>query len=236
MLLLAMVWVTVRAASPSAVETTPVIVAARDLAAGHRIAPGDVQATAWPAAIVPPAAMTVATDAVVGGSLAGPLHRGELLTDARVLGPGLLRGLPTGTVAVPVRVSDPAGASLVRGGDHVDVLVSTANSWSAKDGDVGSGSGATSSERAVRNALVLSVSGVATGSGAAGSGAAGTGAAAGSGIAGMAGGWGGSGTNTDDDESVQALSGVLVLAVHSSEADRLAAATVGASVSVAVLP
>jgi hypothetical protein len=46
------------------------------------------------------------------------------LTDVRVTGRGLLRGQPPGTVAVAVRLADPAGAGLAQPGDRVDVLAS----------------------------------------------------------------------------------------------------------------
>ena len=59
--------------------------------------------------------------AALGRVLAGPVRRGEALTDVRLLGAGLLiRG--RGLVAVPVRLADSATAYLLHAGDRVDVL------------------------------------------------------------------------------------------------------------------
>ena len=70
-----------------------------------------------------------------GRTLAGPIRAGELLTDARVIGPGLLTGQPAGTVAMPIRLGDPVTGTLVRAGDRVDVLASSSSSvaaWSSE--------------------------------------------------------------------------------------------------------
>ena len=98
----------------------PVVVATVDLAAGVTLGDGDVEVTQAPAGLVPDGAAPL--DEAVGGTLAAPLRRGEIVTDARVLGPGLLAGQPDGSVAVPVRPSDPAAAALLRPGDRVRVL------------------------------------------------------------------------------------------------------------------
>ena len=81
--------------------------------------------------------------AFLGRLVAGPVRRGEALTDVRLLGPGLLGpgllgpgllgpGLlgaasgPSQLVAVPVRVAEPATAALLRAGDRIDVLAASA--------------------------------------------------------------------------------------------------------------
>lgn len=60
---------------------------------------------------------------VVGATLAGPARRGEVLTDARILGPRLA-GLAAGPDAriVPLHLTDAAVLDLIRSGDVVDVL------------------------------------------------------------------------------------------------------------------
>jgi Flp pilus assembly protein CpaB len=58
----------------------------------------------------------------VGRVLAGPMRRGEVLTDVRLVGGGLLEGYGPGIVATPVRVADGGTVRLVRPGDQVDVL------------------------------------------------------------------------------------------------------------------
>jgi pilus assembly protein CpaB len=234
------VWVTVRAASPNPPELMSVLVATHDLTAGHLLTADDLRMAKWPADLTPAGHLVGGTEAhsppdsteseqpasasFIGRTLASGIRKGEPLTDARVLGSGLLQGLPVGSVAVPVRLTDPASAALVQAGDHVDILASTAATWSAEDAGSSSFSPATT-KRAVRNALVLSVPGadglLTNGASQSGSGLAGTGGQ----------GTGGSGAAGDG-----ALAGLLVLAVPASEVDRLAGATAGAQVSVSVLP
>jgi Flp pilus assembly protein CpaB len=108
-----------RTAAPAGVA---VVVVARDLAAGAILTAGDVRAIGLPATAVPVGAARDVR-AVVGRILAGPVRRGEPITDARLLGPGLTAGLgPAESTAVPVRLDDPDTAALVRPGDRVDVL------------------------------------------------------------------------------------------------------------------
>lgn len=98
----------------------PVVTAAADLAAGTVLSVGDLAVVEAPADMVPDG--RVSADDADGRSLAAPLRRGEVVTDARLVGPGLLTGQPDGTVAVPVRPSDPAVTGLLRAGDRVRVL------------------------------------------------------------------------------------------------------------------
>lgn len=105
--------------APSAAPTVQVVTAARDLTAGTALTAADVVTSALPTDLVPAGALTDAA-ALAGRLVAGPVRRGEPLTDVRLLGAGLLpRG---GSVAVPVRLAEPATAALVVAGDRVDVL------------------------------------------------------------------------------------------------------------------
>lgn len=99
-----------------------VVVAVRDLAPGVTLSAADVTVSRRPAPTVPEGALTD-VDAVVGASLAGPSRRGEVLTDARVLG-SRLAGLSVGPDArvVPLHLADAAVLDLIRPGDVVDVL------------------------------------------------------------------------------------------------------------------
>lgn len=108
------------ARSPTALKDVPV--AARDIGGGSVLGPSDVRTVALPAGAVPAGSLPSAA-AAVGRTLAGAVRRGEPLTDARVVSPGLatLAGGP-GAVAVPVRLVDPGVAALLRPGDRVDVL------------------------------------------------------------------------------------------------------------------
>lgn len=122
---MAAVLLMLRPASPPVVAaeaTVPVVVVGRDVAAGTTLSRELVRAAALPASAVPAgAARDVRT--VLSRVVAGPMRRGEPLTDARLLGPGLTAGLDaTESAAAPVRLADRDSASLVRPGDRVDVL------------------------------------------------------------------------------------------------------------------
>lgn len=104
--------------------STDVVVAARDLAPGQVIAAEDLRTTTVGVRVVPDGAVT-SVDAVAGRTTAGAVRTGETLTDVRVVGPSLA-ALATGSTSatsVPVRLSDPDVAALLRPGDEVDVVV-----------------------------------------------------------------------------------------------------------------
>lgn len=104
---------------PSPPAAVRVLAAARDLPAGTVLRPDDVRPVALPPDAVPAGALR--SDAA-GRTLAGPMRRGEPLTDARLLTGGLLRGYGAGTVAAPIRIADAGVARLLRPGDRIDVL------------------------------------------------------------------------------------------------------------------
>ncbi|HEY7048964.1 MAG TPA: Flp pilus assembly protein CpaB [Jatrophihabitantaceae bacterium] len=97
----------------------PVLVAARDLAAGAQLGAADVRLKPWPDELRPAGALTRAADAV-GHRVAGPVRTGDALTTTRLVGAGLTLGLPPNLRAVPVQVS---GAALIQAGDSIDLLV-----------------------------------------------------------------------------------------------------------------
>lgn len=103
-------------------EQRDVVVAIRDLSPGVTLGADDVTVSRRPAMTIPDGAAST-VDAVVGMTLAGPSRRGEVLTDARVLG-SRLAGLSAGPDArvVPLHLADPAVLDLIRPGDVVDVL------------------------------------------------------------------------------------------------------------------
>ncbi|GGO88546.1 flagellar basal body P-ring biosynthesis protein [Wenjunlia tyrosinilytica] len=103
-----------------------VLVAARDLPGGTRLGPRDVVRARLPGRRVP-AGASRRVEAVRGRTLAGPVRRGEPLTDRGLLGPALLAGYGherhrERMVAAPVRITDAAAAGLLRAGDRIDVL------------------------------------------------------------------------------------------------------------------
>lgn len=99
-----------------------VAVAATDLRPGVTLRAADIQLQRYPAAAVPDGAVTD-TGRLAGSTLAGPVRRGEVLTDARTLGPRVaeLNAGPDARV-VPLRLSDTAVLEVIRTGDVVDVL------------------------------------------------------------------------------------------------------------------
>ena len=108
--------------APNAPPGRRVLTFARDLAAGTSLRPTDLAPVTVPPALVPAGAIRTADEAL-GRLLAGPVRRGEALTDVRLLGASLLAaGGVRGLVATPVRLADSASASLLHAGDHVDVL------------------------------------------------------------------------------------------------------------------
>jgi pilus assembly protein CpaB len=106
--------------APDASARLLVVVAAHDLPAGTRLAPGDVTLVGMPPHLVP-AGAAAAREPVVGETVAGPMRAGEVVTDVRLVGRPLVSGYPRGTVAAPVRIHDSAVAGLLSVGDRIDV-------------------------------------------------------------------------------------------------------------------
>lgn len=107
------------ALAPAPAPTTTVLTAARDLTAGAVLTADDLVGAPLPTRLVPNGALDDVA-AVAGRLVAGPVRRGEPLTDVRLLGAGLLP--PGDEVAAPVRLAEPATGALVVAGDRVDVL------------------------------------------------------------------------------------------------------------------
>lgn len=131
-------------APPAAVR---VLAAARDLAPGRPLTAEDLTTVSVPQALAPTGALDDPAGAV-GRALTGTVRRGELLTDVRLLGSGLLQG--RGLVAAPVRLADTATAALLHAGDRVDVLAASTSGEQAT----------TSAVTVAANVQVLAVPGV----------------------------------------------------------------------------
>lgn len=112
--------------APAPAPTAAVVALSRDLRSGHVLASGDLRTVELPPDAVPAGALPLG--AAEGRSLAGAARAGEVLTAARVTGPGLLTGQPEGRVAAPVRVADAVAAALAQVGARVDVLVAAEGS------------------------------------------------------------------------------------------------------------
>jgi pilus assembly protein CpaB len=108
-----------RRAPPTKAE--PVVVAARDLPAGSRLAASDVRVRAWPADLRPSGAVTRPAQ-VIGRRLAGPIRVNEAVTGTRLDGADLTAGLPAQLQAVPVELTGGAPPGLVHAGDVIDLL------------------------------------------------------------------------------------------------------------------
>ena len=118
------------AVAPPPPATVQVLTAAHDLPPGAVLAPEDLAPAAVPVELVPQGALTD-LGATAGRLVAGPVRRGEPLTDVRLLGSALL---PRGAqVAAPVRLAEPATAALVQAGDTVDVLSASPEGGAAAD-------------------------------------------------------------------------------------------------------
>ena len=109
--------------APGPAATVAAVVLTRDRPGGAVLGPGDLRTEQRPPATVPRGALSLA--AASGRVLAAGARAGEVLTDVRLVGPGLLAGQDAGLVGAPVRVADPAAAALAAPGDRVDVLLAT---------------------------------------------------------------------------------------------------------------
>ena len=106
-----------RAVAPPPADTVALLVARRDLPAGARLGPDDLTRVAFPAALAPAGS---SPDVAVGRVLAGPVSRGEPMTDVRLVGSAFAEA-QAGQAVLPVRLPDAGMASLLRPGDVVDL-------------------------------------------------------------------------------------------------------------------
>lgn len=97
--------------------TAGMLTAVRDLPGGVVLRSSDLVVTE----VDPDAVPAGVSPQPVGRRLASPVRRGEPITDARLVGDGLLEGHP-GLTATPVRIPDPAVVDLLRVGDRFDLL------------------------------------------------------------------------------------------------------------------
>ncbi|HET8583909.1 MAG TPA: SAF domain-containing protein [Jatrophihabitans sp.] len=120
-LLLALLSATGSKHGPAPAPSVAVLVAARDLPAGHTLARSDVAVGRWPPELRPAGARAAPAE-VVGQRLAGPVRVREPITTSRLVGRDLAAGLGAGQVAVPVPLDDPHAADVVHAGDRVQLL------------------------------------------------------------------------------------------------------------------
>lgn len=104
---------------PAAAPGEPVLTVALDLPVGTELGPADLQIAQ---VADPPDGAARDPTAAIGRVLAGPVRRGEIVTDARLVDPAGPDPGP-GRVAVPVRPADPAIVDLLGPGMHVAVVL-----------------------------------------------------------------------------------------------------------------
>lgn len=109
----------------SAVRADPagraVVVAARDLSSGTVLDGDDVRRATLPESVAPAHSTQRVVD-VVGRTVAGPMRRGEVITDRRVVHADRMDGFPSGTVLATVRLADADALASLGVGDRIDVV------------------------------------------------------------------------------------------------------------------
>ena len=128
LLLCAAAAITVHQLTPAPVHTVTALAAARDLPAGSAMGPSDLAHVQVPPDMMAAGFLDEESE-LAGKQLAAPLRKGQLLTDAQLLGPGLLAGTPPGSAAVPLRMADPSSIQLVSPGQLVNVVLTAANGF-----------------------------------------------------------------------------------------------------------
>ncbi|MFF2344419.1 RcpC/CpaB family pilus assembly protein [Pseudarthrobacter sp. NPDC058119] len=128
LLLCAAAAITVQQLTPAPLPTATALAAARDLPAGTAVAEADVARVQVPPGMVADGFLLDAA-AAKGKQLAAPMRKGQLLSDAQLVGPGLLAGAPPGSAAVPLRMADASSIQLVSPGQLVNVVLTSANGF-----------------------------------------------------------------------------------------------------------
>ncbi|MDQ0663582.1 pilus assembly protein CpaB [Arthrobacter ulcerisalmonis] len=128
LLLSAAAAITVQQITPAPLSTVTALAAARDLPAGTAVTEADLARVQVPPGMVADGFLREGA-AAAGKQLAAPLRKGQLLTDAQLLGPGLLAGTPPGSAAVPLRMADASSIQLVSPGQLVNVVLTSANGF-----------------------------------------------------------------------------------------------------------
>ena len=128
LLLSAAAAVAVQQVTPAPLSTATALAAARDLPAGTAVTEADVARVQVPPGMVADGFLQDEA-AAKGKQLAAPMRKGQLLSDAQLVGPGLLAGTPPGSAAVPLRMADPSSIQLVSPGQLVNVVLTSANGF-----------------------------------------------------------------------------------------------------------
>ncbi|MGW6007049.1 RcpC/CpaB family pilus assembly protein [Oerskovia enterophila] len=122
--------------SPPPPETSPVVVAARDVGAGVVLTARDLRVEDVASSLAPQVSLTRVSDAV-GRTTSVALPRGQTIAPSLVTAGELAAAAPAGTVVAPVRLADPAVATMLGPGDRVDLLVAASGGDGSSDGAPG---------------------------------------------------------------------------------------------------
>lgn len=111
----------------AAKELPRVPVFSRDLPAGAELALADVDLARLPASSIPDSAVAAKPEELTGRVITTAAGRGEVITDARLLGEDLVSSLVGGTGAeagrmIPVKLAEPDIIPHLHHGDTVDVV------------------------------------------------------------------------------------------------------------------
>ena len=126
----------------AAKELPRVPVFSRDLPAGAELALADVDLARLPASSIPDSAVAAKPEELTGRVITAAAGRGEVITDARLLGEDLVSSLVGGSEAaaarmIPVKLAEPDIIPHLHHGDTVDVV--TAVDAASSPSDVGEG-------------------------------------------------------------------------------------------------
>ncbi|WP_309304065.1 RcpC/CpaB family pilus assembly protein [Arthrobacter sp. CJ23] len=116
-------------------QRVQVLAAARDLPAGSSLGAADLVPLDVPPDLAIPGVLPAGT-AVSGRQLATPLQKGQIPTEAQLLGPGLLTGAPAGSAAVPLRIADPASLRLLSPGQLITIVLTGTGGFEARKSEV----------------------------------------------------------------------------------------------------
>lgn len=118
------------ARTPEGGPRSTVVVAVRDLPAGHQLGAADLVVQDRPSGFAPTRPLGGLAEAA-GRRLAGPVTAGEVLTAGRLVGPGLLDGRSDDVRALHVAVADPGAVAMVRPGDTIDLVAANGQTVAA---------------------------------------------------------------------------------------------------------
>lgn len=126
----------------AAKELPRVPVFSRDLPAGAELALADVDLARLPSSSIPDSAVAAKPEELTGRVITAAAGKGEVITDARLLGEDLVSSLVGGSEAaaarmIPVKLAEPDIIPHLHHGDTVDVV--TAVDAASSPSDVGEG-------------------------------------------------------------------------------------------------